>query len=104
MTIRSSSQYSRREAPSARSMIPDAGRLRDEALLDLIDSAIAIARDRHLDDELVERLGETVREMMVEKEGRKAAIGLPSLFEALPSVIEARSVAYDRAPQPEGAA
>ncbi len=65
-------------------------RLRDEALLDHIDAAIDAAEQRGLDQDLIGRLGERVRNLMIEREARKAAAGAPSLFEALPSVVEAR--------------
>ena len=55
----------------------------------MIGTAITAARERGLDDALIELLGETLREIKIEEEARKAAAGKPSLFEALPSVLEA---------------
>lgn len=65
-------------------------RLNDQALLAHINEAVAAARDRSLDDALLDLLGETLREIKIEGEARKAMAGEASLFEALPSVIEAR--------------
>lgn len=65
-------------------------RFDDDALLALIGDAIGAADARGLQEGLIEALGECLRQLMIEREGRKAAAGKPSLFEALPSVLEAR--------------
>src|SRR5690606_38238013 len=65
-------------------------RLDAQEHMDLIGQAIDAAEEQGLEAEVTELLGERLRQIMIQREGRKAAAGVPSLFEALPSVIEAR--------------
>jgi len=64
--------------------------LGDVALLALIQHAIALARGRELDAELVEIIGGELVDMQIEREARRAAHGEPNMLDALPSVIEAK--------------